>query len=169
MKIEVEKLTDLDLMRWACEMTIDHKSLVSLDSIYKCEHSPMRTQLFKISMCGIPTFVSTHFVRHSKGVVHYVKTQRDDRGGTEDSNRWTPTNHGMICNAQALINMSRKRLCLNSHHETVAIMRELKDRVREVDNDLAKYMVRECEYRGGCYELNSCGWWDKIGKRRFNG
>jgi hypothetical protein len=166
MEIKVEKLTDLELMRWACEMTIDHKSLVSLDAIYKCEHSPMRTQLFKISMYGIPTFVSTHFVRHNQGVVHYIKTQRDDRGGSDEANRWTPTNHGMLCNAQALINMSRKRLCTNSHSVTVATMKELKAKVKEVDPDLAEYMVRECEYRGCCPELNSCGWWDRIGIRR---
>jgi hypothetical protein len=54
LQIEVEKITDPILMRWACSMTIDSKSDISLERIYKNEHSPMRTQIFKVSMYGIP-------------------------------------------------------------------------------------------------------------------
>lgn len=157
--VKVEKITDLDLLQWACSMTIDSESEMSLERIYRNEHSPMRTQLFKISMFGLPTFVSTHFMRHPIGVVaHFGKTLRDDRGGPDDANRWTPTNHGMICNAQALINMARKRLCFKSHHATVRQMRMIRDGVMAVDPDLAYRMVPECLYRGGiCHEDKPCG------------
>ncbi|MCP3685376.1 MAG: FAD-dependent thymidylate synthase [bacterium] len=156
-KINVEKLTNINLMRRACEMTM-HKgqSKISLDKIYMCEHSPVRTQLFWVEMIGILTFVSVHFVRHKIGVEHFVTSNREDRGGTTNENRYTPVNHGMLLNAQALINMSRKRLCNKTHEETRKVMLALKDKVRTVDPDLSKYMVQECVYRGKCNEVQPC-------------
>ena len=160
--ISVEKLTGIELLQWACSMTIDAESSMKFDRIYRNEHSPMRSQIFKISMYDIPTFVSTHLVRHNIGVIgHYCKTQRDDRiGETEGTahDRWTPTNHGILCNAQALVNMARKRLCHTSHWATVEVMRNILVEVAEVDPALAKRMVPECIYRGGvCHEDRICG------------
>ena len=161
-EIKVVKLTDRELLKWACSMTIDSESNMSLARIYRNEHSPMRTQLFQISMLGIPTFVSTHFVRHNVGIIgHYCKTQRDDRIGETEGDihdRWTPTNHGILCNAQALINIARKRLCYTSHWATMDVMRDILCSVAEVDPDLARRMVPECIYRGGvCHEDRICG------------
>lgn len=158
----VEKLTDIELLHWACGLTIDSESSMSLRRIYRNEHSPMRTQLFKIGMYGIPTFVSTHFVRHNIGIIgHYCKTQRDDRIGETDGDRhdrWTPTNHGILCNAQALVNIARKRLCYSSHWATIDVMESIKEEVKLVDPELAKRLVPECEYRGGvCHEDRMCG------------
>ena len=166
-EVFVEKLTDIDLLRWACSMTIDSESNMSLERIYRNEHSPIRTQIFKVSMMEIPTFVSTHFVRHSVGILsHFCKTQRDDRiGETEGTahDRWTPTNHGILCNAQALINIARKRLCNTSHISTRAVMYMLRDAVRKVDEDLAKRMIPECRYRGNfCHEDRMCGYMHNV-------
>jgi len=161
MNINVSKITGIDLMSWACSMTIDADSKMSLDDIYMTEHSPMRTQIFKVELLDIPTFVSTHFVRHTQGVTHYVKSLRNDRGGDNKENRWTPTNHGMLINAQSLINFSRKRLCYKSHMETINIMSSLKLAVAKVDPALAERMVAECVYRGGvCHEQKPCGFQD---------
>ena len=158
MKVIVTKLTDINLMRKACSYTINSESKMSLDKIYKCEHSPMRTQLFVIEMIDIPTFVSVHFVRHKHGVEHFVKSNRPDRQGyTGDTGRNHPVNHMMLCNAQALINMARKRLCRKASKETIDIMHMIKEGVLTVDPDLYNYMVPECEYRKGCNELTSCG------------
>ena len=160
--VSVEKLTDEDILQWACSMTIDSESHMSLERIYRNEHSPIRTQLFKISMYGIPTFVSTHFVRHNIGIIgHFCKTQRDDRIGETEGDRhdrWTPTNHGILCNAQSLINIARKRLCYSSHWATIEVMREIKKQVKLVDPDLYYRLVPECKYRGGiCHEDKMCG------------
>lgn len=159
MKIEVEKITDEALMREACSFTINAASNMSLEKIYRCEHSPMRTQLFVVRMYDIPTFVSVHFVRHTQGVQHYVKSNRDDRGGDKIVDRNSPVNHMMLCNAQALINMARKRLCYKAHKKTRAVMMHIRDCLFTVDLALANSMVRECEYRKGCYEIKSCGLW----------
>jgi len=159
MRVVVTKLTDEALMRKACSYTINAESKMSLAKIYRCEHSPMRTQMFTVELIGIPTFVSVHFVRHHVGVDHWVKSNREDRGGTGKEDRWSPVNHMMLINAQSLVNLSRKRLCLAAHKETVRVMRAIKAAVAECDPDLAAVMVPECEYRGGCHELKSCGYW----------
>lgn len=66
-------------------------------------------------------------------------------------------------NAQALINMSRKRLCNQAHPETRQVMEEIKKEVSKRDEFLAEVMVRECVYRGYCPEVKSCGY-DKTDK-----
>lgn len=79
--ISVRKLTDADLMREACEMTFDGVSKQSLMSIYKSEHSPVRTQLFWVTLQRIPLFVATHLIRHHVGSVPFQLTCREDRKG----------------------------------------------------------------------------------------
>ena len=159
MKVLVRKLTDESLMRRACEMTSKGKtSKITLAKIYACEHSPIRSQIFWIEMIDIPSFVSVHFVRHKIGVEHFVESNRDDRGGEDIVDRNTPVHHGMLINAQALINMARKRLCSKAHVEAVKVMEMIQEEVSKVDPDLANHMVPECVYRGGvCHELKSCG------------
>ncbi|MBV5310806.1 hypothetical protein [Chromatium okenii] len=159
MQITATKLTDIELLRRACDMTRHEgqsASTVSLAAMYRCEHSPIRTQLFWIEMSRIPTFVSVHLVRHSIGVTHYVESNRDDKGG-KDTGRNMPVNHAMLINAQALMAMARKRLCSNAHVDTMRVMGRIKVAVADVDPDLAKAMVPDCVYRGGCHELKSCG------------
>jgi len=159
MKITVKKITDISLMRKACSFTIGHESKAGLAKMYRSEHSPIRTQLFWIEMEDIPSFVSTHFVRHKIGVEHFVLSKRDDRGGEGDEkvNRNTLINHAMLINAQALINMARKRLCNLSHKKTQKVMNEIRKKIKEVDQDMSDYMVRECDYRNGyCPEIKSC-------------
>lgn len=156
MVVNIAKLTDTDLMHKACESTMHgQKSNLSLSDIYKCEHSPIRTQLFWIEMI-VPTFVSVHFVRHKIGVEHFVQTNREDRGGLSEVDRMTPVKHSMLINAQALIQMARKRLCKQSHSATREAMRDIKMTVFQVDPDLYEFLVPECMYRGKCPELKSC-------------
>lgn len=79
--VSVRKLTDEDLMREACECTFLGKSHQSLLSIYKSEHSPVRTQMFWIKLDRIPLFIATHLLRHHVGSVPFQLTCRDDRDG----------------------------------------------------------------------------------------
>lgn len=161
-EIVIQKLTDERLMRRACDMTRKAgmvPSQMTLEKIYQCEHSPIRTQMFWIELRNIPTFVSVHLVRHNIGATHFVESNRDDRGGAGDDvvTRESPVNHGMIINAQAIINMSRKRLCYASHRSTVAVWMKLKKAMKKVDPALSDAMVPECKYRNGfCPELREC-------------
>lgn len=160
MKVNIQKLTDIDLARKACSFTLHSggESKASLRKLYGSEHSPARTQLFWIELDGIPSFVSVHLVRHKVGVEHFIQTYREDRGGPSSSTREAPVRHAMLINAQALINMCRKRLCSNSHEVTRQVMIYIKNAVKNIDPDLAEFMVVECVYKGGwCFEPNCCG------------
>jgi hypothetical protein len=103
-----------------------------------------------------------HFVRHKFGIEHWVTTQRADRTGIDrdKSPQDTPVSHECEANAQALIFISRRRLCNQASAETRAAWLEVKDEVRKVDPVLASVMVPECVYRGFCPEFRSCGFAD---------
>lgn len=160
MEIKIEKQTDEKILRRACDMTRKPgmvPSKMTLEKIYHCEHSPARTQKFWIEFLGIETFVSVHFVRHKFGVEHFVESNRDDRGGTGKEDRYTPVNHGMDINAQAILAMSHKRLCYASHQRTVSAWMKLKKAMRRVDPALSNAMVPACVQYGYCPEMKECG------------
>ena len=122
------------------------------------EHSPIRTLRFNF-LLTIKSWISVHFVRHKIGVEHFVTTQRDDRTGVsrDDKPQAALVNHCMDANAQALIAISRKRLCLGGpHRETRAEWLAVKDAVATIDPDVADAMVPECIYRGFCPETQMC-------------
>lgn len=161
MRVVVDRVTPEGVFRRACEMTLQpgQTSRVSPKAMYRSEHSPIRTVMFWIELLGVATFVSVHLVRHKHGVEHFVQTRRDDRGGGEPEtvNRLSPVNHGLLANAQALITISRKRLCLHAHRATVAAWMRVRREVGRIDPALAARMVPECAYRGFCPEHRECG------------
>ena len=65
--------------------------------------------------------------------------------------------HECEADAQALITISRKRLCSSASPETRAAWQMVKDAVAQVEPELASCMVRECVYRGFCTEMFGCG------------
>ena len=157
MKIQITKLVGKDYLDKACSFTANKEVHPKLKKLYLAEHSPIRTQIFWIEMIDIPTFVSTHLARHSVGISHFVKSNREDKlSYTGDKGRYQPVNHAMLINAQALINMARKRLCNSAHEETRRVMIEIKNLIKDLDPDLAECMVPECQYRGKCVEIKTC-------------
>jgi hypothetical protein len=157
MKIEVRRLTAPDEWKELCSATRGGKPVILTtwgEMLHK-EHSPIRSQWYRIRMEGIPAFVSVHFVRHKIGVEHYVQSMRDDRGGDGTEDRNTPVLHVMDANAQAIMNMARKRLCSMSHKETKEVMIKIKSEMFNVDEELADIMFPQCCYRGFCPEENS--------------
>lgn len=161
MKVTITPLTDVALVQRAAQMTTHGQPIKApLAAWYRTEHSPVRARLFWIELERIPTFVSVHLVRHKIGVEHFVQSMRPDRGGAGDeiTNRLTPVNHGMVLNAQAIIQMSRKRLCYAASKKTVGTWMRVRKTMKEVDPALANYMVPECVYRNGvCPEFKECG------------
>ena len=160
MKVEVIKHTDISTAHEAIAFTTGHRfePKASLESIYGWNHSISRTQMFSVKMYDIPTFVSTHFVRHKIGVEHFVKSNRPDRDGNDEATRMTPVNHLMFCNAEALVSMAHRRLCFQASKETRETMLQIKSAMKIVDPDLAYNLVPMCQYRGGiCAEPKPCG------------
>lgn len=151
-------VTTRSLIYEACAFTTGGKdaSRLNITKMFSAEHSPIRAYIWKVGLIQIPTFVSVHLVRHKIGVEHYVQSNRSDRGGVA-ADRWTPVNHMMILNAQALITISRKRLCFQASEETRRVWGVVKLEVARIDSDMAEAMVPECIYRGRCVELKPCG------------
>ena len=160
--VEVTDLTGPEIIRYAAGATRnDHgtPALVDRETMYRSEHSPIRARTWWIRLQGVPAYVSVHLVRHKHGVEHYVRTSREDIQGIDprEVNRLTPVSHTMVANDQALIAMSRKRLCWNADRRTVAEWRRVCRAVAEQDEALGRWLVPECAYRGGwCPEPRAC-------------
>ena len=128
------------------------------------EHSPIRRLKFYWRWVDIKYWVSVHLTRHKIGIEHFVKTQRTDRTGVDrnDLPQGSLVNHACEADAQALINISRKRLCFCASPETRKAWERVKESVAEVEPELASCMVKECVYRGFCPEMFPCGYSDTI-------
>ncbi len=129
-------------------------------TILLAEHSPIRRIRFSWKWKDLKSWVSVHFVRHKIGIEHWVTTQRSDRTGIPRDKlpQDASVSHECEADAQALISISRRRLCNQAASETRAAWQEVKDQVAEVDPILASVMVPECIYRGFCPEFHSCGY-----------
>lgn len=198
MKVEVTKLTDVELLRKANSFTTGKDSHMTLAKAYAYQHSPIRTQLFWVELTDIPLFVASQLVRSHVGVQFYQRSKRPDRGGAdfrelctdwveglecvesgqnedvmemislaknefktlpERFDRHAPTGLVFIINAEAIMNMSHKRLCAKASAETREVWQEVVSKIRDIDPDLAKHCVPQCMYRGGiCPEPKSCGY-----------
>lgn len=125
------------------------------------EHSPIRRMKFYWRWNGIKSWTSVHISRHKVGVDHFVSTQRSDRTGINRDTlpQGALVNHACDANAQALINISRKRLCSCASQETREAWQLVKDEIEKVEPELSSCMVKECIYRGFCPEIFSCGYY----------
>lgn len=126
--------------------------------ILLAEHSPIRSLIYCFKIRNLKSWVATHLVRHHVGVEKWVRTQRTDRTGVDRNElpQGAEVEMEIEANAQALINMARKRLCTQASPETREVMQAMKDEVSKRDEFLARVMVRECVYRGFCPEMKSC-------------
>lgn len=145
----------------ACRSTVSKKFLNKEPSeefkraILISEHSPIRTKLFKWIWYDLPYWVSTHFARHHIGFEKWISTQRNDRQDNYDREQApqdAPVTFIGEGNTQALINMSKVRLCFTASKKTRDKMVQLKEEIKKVDKTTAWGMVPSCIYRGGCPE-----------------
>ena len=133
--------------------------------ILRAEHSPIRSLIFCFKLTNVKSWVVTHLVRHHVGVEKWVRTQRTERThvNRDELPQGAEIEMEIEANAQALINMSRKRLCSQASVETREVMEAIKKEVEKKDPIMAEVMVKECVYRGYCPEMWSCGY-DKTDK-----
>lgn len=129
-------------------------------TILLAEHSPIRERVFDIIIKDLPFCNMGHLVRHHEGVEKYVETSRENRTGVPRSQRsqTEPVDVKMTINAQALINISRKRMCSCADPVTIKAWKMVIDAVKELDPVMASVCVRECVYRGFCPEFEYCGY-----------
>jgi len=127
------------------------------------EHSPIRLLEFEWDWKYMQQWITVHFVRHHVGCEKFVGTQRIDRTSLKVDNRdelpQGEYNEMMMCaNAQALINISRKRLCSDASTETRHAWKLVMEELKKVDPIMEASCVRECIYRGFCTSFNGCGY-----------
>ena len=172
--IRMEKVTLWKRALNAARRTIGKKPLDKEPSnswkakMLLAEHSPIRLIEYEWTWSNIMQWVSTHLVRHHEGCEKFVHSQRGDRRAILEEYNVSSRNElpqgatndmDMAANAQALINISRKRLCNCASKETREAWKQVKEEVRKVDPVMADKMVPECIYRGFCPEfMNPCGY-----------
>jgi hypothetical protein len=124
-----------------------------------CEHSPIRKIHINWKWYDLKRWISDHFVRHKFGIEHWVKTDRSDRTGInrDELSQSSLTNHECEANPQAIINISRKRLCNQASKETREAWQELLESFKDKQPELYSVCVPDCIYRAWCYEYKSCG------------
>lgn len=72
--------------------------------------------------------------------------------------RYSPTSLCGLFNAEAIINMSHKRLCNKASKETREIWEKVLEEVLNVDPDLYLFCVPPCVYKSYCSEPKPCGY-----------
>jgi hypothetical protein len=170
----VEQVTTWQRVLNAARRTIGKQPLDKMPSdewkakMLLAEHSPIRLLEFDWSWDNIRQWVTAHLVRHHEGCEKFVHSQRGDRRkiledygvATRDELPQGALNDmDMSANAQALINISRKRLCNCASKETREAWIQVKNAIAEVDPVMASKMVQECIYLGFCPEFMSpCGY-----------
>lgn len=162
---------------------INHEPSVKFKKeILLAEHSPIRLLEYDFTISDIRQWVTVHLVRHHEGCEKFVHTQRQDindeiehitktiidiftrEGLLKDGWRerdylfqGQPNDMDMTCNAQAFINISRKRLCFGCPSPETRMAWEIViEKLSEIDPILAEKCVPECVYRGFCPEKRRC-------------
>ena len=129
------------------------------------EHSPIREIQIKVRWINIPYWVAMHFRTHHVGVQWYIESQRDDRSQTTNQTHIArgkkpqeePVNMRAMLNIQAVINISKKRLCRNASAETSKAWEMFLEELSRLEPEITDVCVPECVYRGKCFDFYSCG------------
>lgn len=169
MKIELVRYPKEEDLIWMKQCTLgtagkDTSSPPSSDLTRKllaARHSPIRELTFSYVIRNIPYWVSVHLVRHHVGFQPYVESQRNDRQSKYDRNK-APQDASITMritlNAEALLTLANKRLCMKASPETREVVKEMCRLAEEKVPELHEFLVPMCDYHGGiCYEVQSCG------------
>jgi thymidylate synthase ThyX len=168
-EIELRKYPQMDDLRWFKECTIgtmgkETKTPPTSDFLRRmltARHSPIRELTFSYVIRDIPYWVSVHLVRHHVGFQPYVQSQRNDRQNQYDRTKApqdSPVTMRVTLNAEALLNLANKRLCMKASPETREVVARMCALAEKVMPELRGLLVPMCEYHGGkCYEMTPCG------------
>lgn len=131
--------------------------------ILLAEHSPIRLLEYDFTWEDVMQWLTVHYCRHHVGCEKFVHSQRTDRNpklaGLDRNNlpQGLLNDMDMTCNAQAFINISRKRLCRGcASKETREAWELVIEYLRTIDPILAEKCRPECIYRGFCTEPDRC-------------
>ena len=127
--------------------------------ILKARHPPIRWLRWLIVFEDIPYYVSTHLSRH-KHAQPFIETQRNDRQDTHDR-RKAPQDYPVIMrwevNAEELMIIANKRLCMQADPVTRKYIEEMCDAIVLCNPEMKPFLVPMCEYTNDCKEIFGCG------------
>jgi hypothetical protein len=159
-----ECVSGWDALVMACQATSGKMITPPISDSWKkrmllSEHSPIRLLVFSWTWESLPYFSSVHFVRHKIGIEHFVKSQREDRTGVPRNTiaQDAPVTHHCVANMQAIINISKVRLCATASKETRGAWQEVVDNITALDGVLGSVCVPMCVYSGFCRQFKPCG------------
>lgn len=169
MEVKVTRLTDWQLVvdearRTAWRDSLGHEP--SHDFKMKalmCRHSPIQALLFRIEFHDLKSWISVHFVRHHSVDGHWVSSQRPDRHDVgvprDELPQGALVNHDIILNAQEILYISRKRLCMQASPETREAWQKVVAELKNIgETELAAFCKPECWWMGNeCPEMKPCG------------
>lgn len=131
-----------------------------LHKILEARHSPIRELVFRYVL-EVPYWVSVHLVRHHVGFQAYVQSQRNDRQNQYDRTKApqdAPVTMRVSLNAEALMTLANKRLCMKASEETRWVVQQMCWQAEEKVPALRGLCVPMCIWNGGvCHEMQSCG------------
>lgn len=112
-----------------------------------------RNIAFQVRTC----WVTAHGFDKDRGIDTCINEADKIDRLPERFDRYAPTDLAGVMNAEAIINMSRKRLCAKASMETREIWEQVVDALKGVDPDLANHCVKPCVHCGFCRERPKCG------------
>ena len=128
--------------------------------ILLARHSPIRYLRFAFLLEGIPYWLSVHLARHTHAQP-YIKSQRNDRQDAYDRNsapQSAPVNMLWDINAEELMVIANKRLCMKADPKTRAVVAKMCGLVTEKCPEFRGLLHPMCAYHGGkCHEMEPCG------------
>ena len=134
------------------------------ERILMARHSPIRYLRFSFRLV-VPYLVSVHLCRHVMAQP-YVMSQRNDRQDKYDRNAARQDELVEMIwdmNAEALIDIMRKRLCMKAAAETRRVAEMMRDLVIEKLPEFEAVLMPPCEYyQGQCKEFQPCGRWQQF-------
>lgn len=123
------------------------------------EHTPVYTLEYTFEWQNLPSWISVQITRATVGIHHIVKSQRNDIQKDYDRRKApqdAPVTHRCVANPIAIINTSKKRLCLTASTETRAVWGMFLKELEIVAPELSGLCVKPCVYRNGfCPEMFS--------------
>ena len=142
------------------ELPITEPSSSLLRGVLEARHSPVRVLNFAFYIKDIPSNTATHLARHVHAVpfISSLRNDRQERMDGDAARRDTPVDMIYYVNAEELMIIANKRLCMRAAAKTREVVKMMCDEAIKALPELEGLLVPMCDYHGGvCHELKSCG------------
>lgn len=152
-------ITDLD-KRGKVPLSLPSSDL--LRKLLRARHSPIRVLNFAFRIDAIPSNIATHLCRHvhAQPFVSSLRNDRQDVMDGDEAPRNTPVNMVWYLNAEELMIVANKRLCMKASPKTREVVQMMCNLAEKEMPEFEGLLVPMCEYCGNtCHEIEPCGRW----------